>query len=53
MKNYFAYYQKRKSQCNFFQYFKIPLANYDNSGKCVLEEAQKKSIIILNVPYVI
>ena len=46
MKNYFQFYQKyqKKNQhcCNFYQFFKILLANYDDSGKCVLNKAQKR-----------
>ena len=43
MENYFSYYQKcQKNCCNFYQFFKIPLANYDDSGKCVLSEVQKR-----------
>ena len=42
MENYFSYYQKCKSGCNFYWFFKIPLANYDDSGKCMLDEAQER-----------
>ena len=43
MENCFSYYQKcKKSHFNFYQFFKILLANYDDSGKWVLNEAQKR-----------
>ena len=43
MNNYFSYYQKRKkNRCNYFQFFKTPLANYNDSGDYVLGEAQKR-----------
>ena len=44
MENYFSsYYQKCKKEecCNSYQFFKIPLANHNDSGKCLLGEAQK------------
>ena len=41
--DYFSYYQKcNKKRCNFYQYFRIPLANYDDNGKCVLDKAHKR-----------
>ena len=43
MENYFSYYQRsKKNRCNCFQFFKIPLANYNDSGKYVLDEGQKR-----------
>ena len=43
MENYFSYYQRyKKNRCDYFQFFKIPLANYNDSVKRVLDEAQKR-----------
>ena len=43
MENYFSYCQRfKKNRCNYFQFFKIPLANYNDGGKYVLDEAQKR-----------
>ena len=43
MENYFSYYQRyKKNRCNYFQFFKIPPANYNDSGKYVLDAAQKR-----------
>ena len=45
MSDYFLFYQKFKNHCNFYQHFKIPLANYNNSGKCVLMKHKKEAIL--------
>ena len=42
MSDYFLFCQKCENHCNFYQHFKIPLANCNNSGKCVFDEAQKR-----------
>ena len=42
MSNYFSYYQKcNKNRCNCYQFFEISLTNYDDNGRCVLDEAHK------------
>ena len=43
MSNYFLNCQKcNKNRCNYYQFFKTPLTNYDDNGRCVLNEAQKR-----------
>ena len=43
MENYISRYQRcKKNRCNYFQYFKMPVANYSDSGECVLDETQKR-----------
>ena len=42
MENYLSYWKCKKSCCNFYQVFKIPLANYNNSGKCMVDKVQKR-----------
>lgn len=31
-----------KKRCNYYQYFRVSLVNYNDSGKCVLDEAHKR-----------
>ena len=43
MEEYFSYYQKcKKSRCYFFQFLYIPLNNFDDSDKCVLDDTNKR-----------
>ena len=48
MSHYFLYYQKcKKNTWKYFQFFKIPLANYSDNGAFVLDEAQKRLYLFL------
>lgn len=42
MEKHFSHYQRyKKNRCNYFQFVKIPVANYNDIGECVLDEVQK------------
>lgn len=33
---------QKKNKCNYFQFFKNPVTSYNDSGECILDEAQKR-----------
>ena len=43
-----SYHQKcQKNQRNFYYFFKIQLNNYDEDGKCLLDEVQRRQYSFL------
>ena len=51
MEKHFSHYQRyKKNRCNYFQFVKIPVANYNDIGECVLDEVQKTLFVKMSIP---